>query len=54
MNLKFEGIYLNIYSNNDKRYIVIKKLGFVPYKIEDNVVIINGESVNIICMKLHK
>ena len=52
--LKLKEIYLGVYSNNDKAIHLYKKLGFITYKVEEKVAIINGESVDTIYMKLHK
>ena len=52
--LKLKGIYLGVYSNNDKAIHLYKKLGFITYKVEEKVAIINGECVDTIYMKLHK
>ena len=53
-DLKLKEIYLGVYSNNDKAIHLYKKLGFITYKVEEKVAIINGESVDTIYMKLHK
>ena len=53
-DLKLKEIYLRIYSNNDRAIHLYKNLGFIPYKVEEKVAIINGESVDTIYMKLHK
>lgn len=53
-DLKLKEIYLGVYSNNDKAIHLYKRLGFITYKVEENVAIINGESVDTIYMKLHK
>lgn len=53
-DLKLKEIYLGVYSNNDKAIHLYEKLGFITYKVEENVAIINGESVDTIYMKLHK
>ena len=53
-DLKLKEIYLSVYSNNDKAIHLYKKLGFITYKVEEKVAIINGESVDTIYMKLHK
>lgn len=52
--LKLKEIYLGVYSNNDRAIHLYKKLGFITYKVEEKVAIINGESVDTIYMKLHK
>lgn len=53
-DLSLEEIYLVVYSNNYRAMHCYEKLGFVPYKIEKNVAIIDGEKVDDIYMKLHK
>ena len=53
-DLKLKEIYLRVYSNNDRAIHLYKNLGFIPYKVEEKVAIINGESVDTIYMKLHK
>ena len=53
-DLKLEEIYLGVYSNNDRAVHLYEKLGFRPYKVDKNIAIINGESVDTIYMKLHK
>lgn len=53
-DLKLMEIYLRVYSNNDRAIHLYKNLGFIPYKVEEKVAIINGESVDTIYMKLHK
>ena len=52
--LNLEEIFLTVYSNNYRALHLYKKIGFIPYKIEEKVAIINGESVDTIYMKLHK
>ena len=52
--LNLEEISLTVYSNNYRALNKKKKIGFIPYKIEEKVAIINGESVDTIYMKLHK
>ena len=52
--LNLEEISLTVYSNNYRALLLYKKIGFIPYKIEEKVAIINGESVDTIYMKLHK
>ena len=53
-DLKLKEIYLGVYSNNDRAIHLYKKLGFITYKVEEKVAIINGESIDTIYMKLHK
>ena len=53
-DLKLKEIYLGVYSNNDRAIHLYKKLGFIPYKVEEKIAIINGENVDTIYMKLHK
>ena len=52
--LNLEEISLTVYSNNYRALHLYEKIGFIPYKIEEKVAIINGESVDTIYMKLHK
>lgn len=52
--LKLKEIYLGVYSNNDRAIHLYKKLGFITYKVEEKVAIIDGENVDDIYMKLHK
>ena len=50
----FKGQDLTTLSNDAKAAFRNKNLGFIPYKVEEKVAIINGESVDTIYMKLHK
>lgn len=52
--IKLDEINLIVFSNNQRAIHCYKKLGFVEYKVEKNVVVIDNENVDDIYMKLKK
>ena len=52
--IKLDEIYLIVFSNNHRAIHCYKKIGFVEYKVEKNVAIIDNENVDDIYMKLKK
>lgn len=53
-NLGLEEITLIVFSNNSRAIHCYKKLGFIEYKVDKNITVMNNESIDNIHMKLKK